>query len=80
MRLGMILAMFLIGGPGSALAATEYWVSQDPTTKTCHIDEKMPDGKTRVMIGATSYPTEEAAKAAKKVAITAGQCVKKKPD
>lgn len=77
MRLGMILAMFLIGAPVSAFAATEYWVSQDPTTKKCKLDEKMPDGKTRVMIGATSYPTKEEAKAARKAAITAGQCVQK---
>ena len=77
MRLGMILTMVLIGASGSAFAAAEYWVSQDPTTKKCKIDETMPDGKTRVMVGATSYKTEEEAKAARKAAITAGQCVQK---
>jgi hypothetical protein len=38
----------------------------------------MPDGKTYVMIGATSYPTKDEAKAAMEVAVQAGQCVKKK--
>jgi hypothetical protein len=37
----------------------------------------MPDGKTSVVIGATSYPTKEEAKAARKVALKAGQCIKK---
>lgn len=77
MRLGLILAIFLIAAPGFVIAATEYWVSQDATTKKCKIDEKMPDGKTQVMLGATSYPTKEEAKAAREVAIAAGQCVQK---
>jgi hypothetical protein len=37
----------------------------------------MPDGKTQVMLGATSYPTKKEAKAAKKVAQGAGVCTKK---
>jgi hypothetical protein len=56
--------------------AAEFWVSQDPATKHCKIVEAMPDGKTQVMIGATSYPTRDQAKAAKKVAMKAGQCKK----
>ena len=67
--------IFLVALASPALA--DFWVSQDPQTKTCDIVEVMPDGKTQVMIGATSYPTKEAAKAAKKVARDAGQCVKK---
>ena len=74
-RVFLTSLMFLIGTAGPALA--EYWVSQDPTTKNCKIVEQMPDGKTQVMIGATSYPTKEEAKAARKVAVKAGQCVKK---
>ena len=68
-------SIFLIGTAGPALA--EYWVSQDPATKNCKVVEQMPDGKTQVMIGATSYPTKEEAKAAKGVALKAGQCVRK---
>ena len=60
------------------MLAAEFWVSQDPQTKDCKIDETMPDGKTHVMIGATSYPTKDEAKAAKRVAIKAGQCTEKK--
>jgi hypothetical protein len=71
-----VTAFFVITTP--ALAA-EFWVSQDPATKHCKIVETMPDGKTLVMIGATSYPTKEEAKAARKAAIDAGVCVKK-PD
>ena len=37
----------------------------DPTTKVCKIVEQMPDGKTQVMVGATSYPTKDEAKAAR---------------
>ena len=58
--------------------AAEFWVSQDPSTKHCDIVEKMPDGKTAVMIGATSYPTKDEARAAKKV--EAGQCIKKEKE
>jgi hypothetical protein len=76
-RLVFISLMVLIGTTGPAVA--DFWVSQDPTTKNCKIVEQMPDGKTQVMIGATSYPTREAAKAAKDVAVRAGECVKK-PD
>ena len=57
--------------------AAEFWVSQDPATKHCKVVEAMPDGKTQVMIGATSYPTKDEAKAARKVAMKAGQCIKK---
>jgi hypothetical protein len=68
--------IFLVASVSPVLAA-EFWVSQDPQAKSCKIVETMPDGKTQVMIGATSYPTKVAAKAAKKAAQDAGQCVKK---
>jgi hypothetical protein len=69
-----ITAFFAITTP--ALAA-EFWVSQDPETKHCTIVETMPDGKTAVMVGATSYPTKADAKAARKAAKAAGQCVER---
>jgi hypothetical protein len=68
--------LILIAGATPALAA-EFWVSQDPQTKKCRIVETMPDGKTQVMIGATSYPTRDEAKAARTAARDAGQCAKK---
>ena len=56
-----------------------YPVSQKPTAnKKRKVVDTMPDGKTYVIIGATSYPTKDAAKATMQVAIDAGQCVKKK--
>lgn len=73
--------IFLVGAIGPALAA-EFWVAQDPATKVCKVVEEMPDGQTKVMLGATSYPTKDDAKAAKKSAQDAGVCVKvdsKKP-
>ena len=69
-----VLVLFAMSSP---VLAAEYWVSQDPTTKRCRIVEQMPDGKTQVMVGATSYPTQAAARAAKVAAIGAGVCVKK---
>ena len=71
-----LLSLTIIAAATPVLAA-EFWVSQDPTTKHCKIVEAMPDGKSQVMIGATSYPTKDAARAARKVAVDAGQCIKK---
>ena len=59
------------------MLAAEFWVSQNPETKECKTSQKKPDGTKKVMIGATSYPTLDAAKAAKDVAVEAGQCIKK---
>jgi hypothetical protein len=50
------------------LAATEFYVGQDPVAKDCKIVKEKPDGKVLVMIGETSYSTRDAAKAAKKAA------------
>lgn len=59
---------------GSAPAAG-FWVAQDPATKICKVVEEKPDGTKKVMIGTTSYPTKEEAKAAKKAAQDTGVCV-----
>ena len=72
-----VMSLTIIAATATPVLAAEFWVSQDPTTKHCKIVETMPDGKTQVMIGATSYPTKEDAKAARKAAVEAGQCVKK---
>jgi hypothetical protein len=71
------LSLTIVFATTTTVRAAEFWVSQDPATKHCSIEETMPDGKTRVMIGATSYPTDQEAKAARNVAIEAGQCIKK---
>jgi vancomycin permeability regulator SanA len=73
-----VTSLAIIFAAATPVLAAEYWVSQDPETKNCKIVETMPDGKTQVMIGATSYPTEEEAKAARRVALKAGQCIKEK--
>jgi len=73
-----VMSLTLIIATATPVLAAEFWVSQNPETKVCKIVETMPDGKTQVMIGATSYPTKDDAKAARKVAVEAGQC--KKPD
>jgi vancomycin permeability regulator SanA len=72
-----VISLTIIIATATPVLAAEFWVSQDPETKHCKIVETMPDGKTRVMIGATSYPTKDDAKAARKVAVEAGQCIKK---
>jgi hypothetical protein len=73
-----VMSLTITAATATPVLAAEFWVSQDPTTKHCKIVETMPDGKTSVMIGATSYPTRDDAKAAKKVAMEAGDCIKKK--
>jgi vancomycin permeability regulator SanA len=73
-----VTSLTIIIATATPVLAAEFWVSQDPETKHCKIVETMPDGKTAVMIGATSYPTKADAKAAKKTAKAAGQCIKKK--
>ena len=77
-RVVFLTSMIVLLAMSSPVLAAEFWVSQDPTTKVCKIEEKMPDGKTQVMVGATSYPTKKEARAAKKVAQGAGVCAKAK--
>ena len=78
MQLRMFVAsLAIIVATATPVLAAEYWVSQKPANKKCKVVETMPDGKTYVIIGATSYPTKDA-QAAMQVAIDAGQCVKKK--
>ena len=76
-RVVFLTSMMVLFATSSPVLAAEYWVSQDPTTKRCRVVEQMPDGKTKVMVGATSYPTPAAARAAKNVALGAGVCVGK---
>jgi hypothetical protein len=76
-RVVFLTGVMILFATSSPALAAEFWVSQDPTTKVCKIVEQMPDGKTKVMVGATSYPTKEEARAAKKVAQGAGVCTKK---
>jgi hypothetical protein len=72
-----VASLAIIVAAATPVLAAEFWVSQKPANKKCKVVGTMPDGKTYVMIGATSYPTKEQAKAAMQVAIDAGQCVKK---
>jgi vancomycin permeability regulator SanA len=75
MRRVFVTSLTIIFATATPVLAAEYWVSQDPQTKHCTIVATMPDGKTQVMIGASSYPTREEAKTAKNAAKEAGQCV-----
>jgi hypothetical protein len=52
---------------GPALAA-QFYVVMKSTTKTCQIIGIPPDGKKMVLVGRTSYPTKEDARAAEKTA------------
>ena len=76
-RVVFLTSMMVLFAMASPALAEEFWVSQDPTTKLCKIVVQMPDGKTQVMVGATSYPTAKDAKRAKGVAQRAGVCVTK---
>jgi hypothetical protein len=50
-----------------ALAAEQFYVVKNPKTGSCKISNKADDGQ-HVMIGTSSYPTAEKAKAAKNAA------------
>jgi hypothetical protein len=49
-------------------ALAEFYVTQDPVTKNCDIVETKPDGKAKIMVGASSYATKDEAKAARRKA------------
>lgn len=63
-----VAAVLIVSFSAACLAADEYFVAQDPTTKKCKTTRKKPDGKTMIMIGTSSYKTNDEAKAAKKAA------------
>jgi septal ring-binding cell division protein DamX len=44
---------------------TVFYVGKDPATNHCKVMHKKPDGKTTLMIGTSSYATEDEAKAAR---------------
>jgi hypothetical protein len=76
----VFMSAIVLFATSTPVLAEEYWVEQDPTTKQCQIVDKMPDGKTSVMVGATSYPDKAAARAAVGAGLQAGVCVKKTKD
>ena len=53
--------------------AGEFYVAKDQTTEKCEIVEIKPDGKTMIMIGSSSYATEDEARAARSKA-TVEEC------
>jgi hypothetical protein len=73
MKTYLVVAGLLTFVVSPALAATEFYVAQDPATKKCEIVKTKPDGKTKIMIGTTSYATKEEAKAARSK-TTAEEC------
>ena len=60
------VSMLLAAAPASA--ATEYYVAQKASDKTCSVVKTKPDGTTMMMIGKASYKTEAEANAAMKAA------------
>jgi hypothetical protein len=63
-RLLVVILSVLVVTPA---VANEYYVAQKAVKKCKVVDEK-PDGTTWVMVGTSSYPTLDAARAAKKAA------------
>lgn len=61
-----LAASLLVFAVSPALA--EFYVAQDPVTKNCGIVETKPDGKTKIMIGTSSYATKDEAKAVRREA------------
>jgi septal ring-binding cell division protein DamX len=44
---------------------TTFYLGKEPGTNHCKVVHKKPDGKTTLMVGASSYATEDEAKAAR---------------
>ena len=67
MKARLLAASLVAFITSAAVAAEEFYVVQNPKTGNCKISNKKDDGK-NIMIGTSSYPTVEEAKAAKKAA------------
>jgi hypothetical protein len=74
MRMYLVIAIVL--AIATPVLAAEYYIVKDPSTEKCKVSSKKPDGTTRVLVGAETYATKEAGKAAIK---TIAECKKKEP-
>ena len=70
MKIHLIAASLMLVVSGAAFAAEEFYVVQNPKTKSCKISNKKDDGQ-NVLIGTAGYPTAEEAKAAKSEPLNA---------
>jgi hypothetical protein len=62
------VAIATLFSTASALAATQYFVGQKASDKSCSVVTTKPDGKTMMMVGKSPYKTEGAATTAMKAA------------
>jgi len=76
MKLCLVAASLMVFLVTAAVAAEEFYVVQNPKTKSCKISNKKDDGE-HIMIGTSSYATAEEAKAAKNAAP---ECKEKKKE
>jgi hypothetical protein len=67
MKVHLVAASLMAFFVSTAVAAEEFYVVQNPKTKSCKISNKKDDGE-MVLIGTSSYPTVEEAKKAKNAA------------
>jgi hypothetical protein len=67
MKIRLLAASLMAFLVTAAVAAEEFYVVQNPKTKSCKISNKKDDGE-HIMIGAASYKTADEAKAAKNAA------------
>ncbi len=68
------IAIVAIIAATPAFAATEYFVAQKASDKSCSVSTTKPDGKSAMMVGKSSYKTEAEATTAMKAAA---ECKKK---
>jgi hypothetical protein len=66
MKKYVIAGLLVAGLSGPALAASEYYVAQDSSTRKCKIVSTKPDGKSLIMLGSDGFQTKSAAKSARK--------------
>jgi hypothetical protein len=76
MKVHLLAASLLAFLVSTAVAAEEFYVVQNPKTKSCKISNKK-DNDNNVMIGTSSYPTVEDAKKAKNAAPECKEAKKK---
>jgi hypothetical protein len=76
MKVHLLAASLLAFFVSTAVAAEEFYVVQNPKTKSCKISNKKDDGE-HIMIGTASYKTADEAKAAKNAAPECKEAKKK---
>ena len=64
MKKSLLTAAFVFALAAPALAAGQFYVALDTSTRECHVMDTRPDGTTQKMVGSGAYKTEAEAEQA----------------